>query len=144
MIILKTAECPSLSGRSTLTYNIGCENEKEVFISLVANSGPGIFNKGWIAVAQLDPLLSSAEKPITSGLLHALFNGKSANSAGFLLAVLIKEGLIKISKESLRCYERIDPAEFKKSIQALIDKGDSLDANQSPAPKKKSKKKETP
>lgn len=141
MRILKTAECPSLSGRSTLTYNIGCENEKEVFISLVANSGPGIFNKGWIEVAQLDPLLSSAEKPITSGLLHALFNGKSANSAGFLLAVLIKEGLIKISKESLRCYERIDPAEFKKTIQELIDKGVSVDPAGEPVKGKKPSRK---
>jgi len=132
MRILKMGECQSLSGRSTLTYSISCREDKEVYLSLVGNTGKGIFNKDWISLVLLDPLLASEEKPITSGLLRELFKGKSSNSAGFVLAVLLKEGLLKVSKDSLRCYERIDPTEFKKSIQELIESKVSL--NQAPTP----------
>jgi hypothetical protein len=62
-------------------------------------------------LAQLDPLLTSEEKPITAGLLHSLFKGKSINTAGFIIAKLITEGLLKISNESLRSYELTDPNE---------------------------------
>jgi len=134
MRILRIGECQSLSGRSTLTYSIGCRKDKEVFLCLVGNTGKGIFNKDWIPLVLLDPLLASEEKPITSGLLRELFQGKSSNSAGFILAVLINEGLLKVSKDSLRCYERIDPTEFKKNIQAAMEKEVSLDAIQPPPP----------
>ena len=44
MRILKTGECPSLSGQSTLTYRIGSNNDNEVYMSLKGNTGKGIFN----------------------------------------------------------------------------------------------------
>ncbi|MCB2183112.1 MAG: hypothetical protein KQH63_13840 [Desulfobulbaceae bacterium] len=118
--ILKTGECPSLSGRSSLTYNIGCKDDKEVYLQLTGNTGQGIFNKDWISLVELDSVLASGEKPITSGKLHSMFKGKSANSSGFVLAVLLNEGLLKRSNDNLRHYERIDPVEFKKIIQVFM------------------------
>ena len=118
MKILKTGECSSLSGRSSLTYKIGSNDAKEVFLCLTGNTGKGVFNKDWISI---DSLLSSEEKSITSGSLQTLFKGKSANSAGFALAVLLSEGLVKVSKDNLRHYEQISQAEFKKAIQVLIE-----------------------
>lgn len=113
---LKTDDCPSLSGRSDLSYKIGCKG-KEVFLCLAGNSGGGKFNKEWVPLAQI---LSSEETQITSGSLRTIFKGKSANSAGFMLAVLVAEGLVKISEDA-KTYERIDPREFQKGIQALMD-----------------------
>jgi hypothetical protein len=142
MRILKTGECPSLSGRSTLTYKIGCKDDKEVYLCLVGNSGQGVFNKDWISLMQLDSLLASEEKPITSGRLHEMFKGKSANSAGFVLAVLLNEKLMKISKGNLRHYERLDPSEFNAVIQALMVS--EPDATQPPSAKTTKKHKVSP
>lgn len=119
--ILKTASCSSLSGRSTLTYDIGCNSHRSVYLRLSENTGKGIFSKVWIPLAQLDPLLASEEKPITSGVILKLYKGKSVNTAGFIIAVLISEGLLKVSKESLRSYERNDSSEFNQNIQKLMD-----------------------
>ena len=83
MRTLKTGSCPSFSGRSTLTYKIGCTNDREVYLCLVDNSGSGIFNKESVELAHIDALITSMEKPITSGSLQGLFKGKSSNSAGF-------------------------------------------------------------
>jgi len=143
MRILKEAKCQSLSGRSTLTYKIGCKDDKEVYLCLTGNTGQGVFNKDWISLVQLDSLLASEEKPITSGRLHAIFKGKSANSAGFVLAVLLNEKLLKISKSNLRHYERLDPSEFNAAIQALMAL--EPDATQPPPTKTAKKlKKEAP
>jgi hypothetical protein len=122
--ILKIGSCPSISGRSSLTYNIGCKADSTLHLRICENTGRGVFNKDWIPLTELDPLLTSAEKPITAGSLRTLFQGKSANTTGFIMAVLIAEGLLKVSEPG--CYVRIDPSEFKKGIQALIESSESL------------------
>ena len=51
-----------------------------------------------------------------------MFKGKSANSAGFLLAVLLAEGLLKVSEGNARHYERVDQKEYEKVIQGYTKK----------------------
>jgi hypothetical protein len=119
MRILKTGECDSLSGKSTLTYRIGCKDDNEVSIALTGNSGAGIFNSDWIVLEEIHSLLANQEK-VTSGSLHGLFEGRSSNSAGFFVAVLLKEGLVKISPGN-RHYDLVGQAEYKKVVQALIE-----------------------
>jgi len=119
--ILKTSQCNSLSGKSTLSYQIGCDTDSTIHIRLTENSGAGMFSKAW---TPLTPLLSSEDKMVTSGSLNPLFAGKSVNSAGFLLAVLIHEGLIQIVGEKPRTYERRDPKEFMDAIQAIGSQAD--------------------
>ena len=72
---LKTSECPSLSGSSILTYQIGCNEKNELHLSLTGNTGKGIFNKDWISLKEIDSLLATEKGPITSGSLHGLFEG---------------------------------------------------------------------
>ena len=122
MRILKTSECPSLSGNSTLSYNIGLNDDNEIQLCLIGNTGKGIFNKDWISLEEIDSLLATEKGPITSGSLKELFNGKSSNSAGFVLAVILSEGLLKISSNNERHYERIDQKEYRKIIQAYTKK----------------------
>jgi hypothetical protein len=121
MRILKTGECDSLSGKSTLTYRIGCKDDNEVSIALTGNSGAGIFNSDWIVLEEIHSLLANQEK-VTSGSLHELFDGRSSNSAGFFVAVLLKEGVLKVSPGN-RHYDFVGQAEFGKVVQALIDSG---------------------
>jgi hypothetical protein len=42
--ILKIGTCTSLSGRSELTYHLGCNAESEIHFRVVQNSGNGQFN----------------------------------------------------------------------------------------------------
>ena len=118
--VLKTASCPSLSGRSDLTYEIGCDGGKAIYIRLTANTGAGMFSKAWIPLAQIAKLLSADDKPITSKTLRSLYTG-SSNSCGFFLALMKNEGLIKNIEPDSRGYVRIDPKKFTAEIHALIE-----------------------
>ncbi|SFC17469.1 hypothetical protein SAMN05216344_110119 [Polaromonas sp. OV174] len=133
--ILKIEDCASLSGRSHLTYHLGCNEAGETHIRLYGNTGKGFYSKDWIAMRLIDALLhkGSEDKPITSGSMQALFEGKSVNTAGFILAVLKHEGLIQTTPGSLRHYERLDPMAWQADIQALVDSGVSLSELQLPA-----------
>lgn len=129
--IIKTASCPSLSERSTLTYEIGCKGDKAIHLRLTENTGSGMFSKVWVSLAQIALLLSADDKPVSSSTIRSLYTG-SANSVGFLLAVLKNEGLIKNIEENSRSYTRTDPKKFTSEIHALLEK-------ESP-PQKKSRK----
>jgi hypothetical protein len=115
--ILKVASCPSLSKRSTLTYRIGREGE-EIYISLQANSSGGMFSKDWI---DLDRFELSKEEPISARSIHEHFQGKSINTAGFLMVVLKDLGLIQPIEDKSRTYKRCDPSPFKEAVQALSE-----------------------
>lgn len=48
--IIKASTCPSLSGKSTLTYHIGCNSESDIQFRVVDNTGGGFFSKEWVSV----------------------------------------------------------------------------------------------
>ena len=127
--ILKIETTASLSGRSTLTYHVGCKADQSIYLRIVANSGTGIFSKEWIP---LEPLMATEEKTVTAGSLKAHFQGKSSNTVGFCLAILKAEGIVTPSETKPGTYELNDAAEFRKGIQGLIDAGTAL--NETPAP----------
>ena len=87
--IIKTASCPSLSGGSTLTYNIGCLGESQ-YIRVIGNTAGGLFCNDWISVSEIQELLAGCPKP-TSKTLKPLYENKSTNSPGFLLACVHHE-----------------------------------------------------
>ena len=78
--ILKIRSCSSRSGKSTLTYHIGCNPEGELQFRIFANSGNGFFNDEWVS---LNALLSKASEQFTSYALTPLFRGKSTNTPEF-------------------------------------------------------------
>lgn len=129
--IIKTASCPSLSERSTLTYEIGGKSDKSIYIRLTENTGSGMFSKAWVPLTQIGLQLAADDKPITSRTIQPLYSG-SVNSAGFLQAVLKDVGLIKNVEENSRSYIRTDPKKFTDEIQVLLVK--------EPSPQKKSRK----
>jgi len=135
MRIMKTGECSSLSGKSTLAYQVGCNTDNEIYIALTGNSGSGIFNKDWFDIEEIFSLLAHRKNPITSDGLHGLLENRSSNSAGFILAALLKEGVLKVSPGN-RHYDLVGQAEYKKVVQALI----KTVPDEKPTKKKSSKK----
>ena len=120
--VLKTATCPSLSGKSKLTFQIGCMGKSEIHFRVSANTGHGFFSDEWVALADIQEAMDKAPRgePITSFILLPLFRGKSINTPCFLFAALKGEGLVQASKDKQRCYERVDSKEFMSGVKALI------------------------
>jgi hypothetical protein len=132
--VLKVASCPSLSGRSELTYQIGCTPNSEVQLRITLNTGGGMFSNDWVSLSAIQQVLDKIppKKPLSSVVLGRLFQGKSANTPAFLLAALVHAGLIRASKEKQRSYERVDPKDFMTRAKALIASSVDLKPDQKP------------
>ncbi len=122
MRILKRATTGSLSNRSFLGYAIGCDDADAIYLSLQSNTAAGMFSKNWVAYSDISDALLFADK-ITSSTLLPLYANTSRNNAGFMLAVLLGEGLVCPFE---RGYQRQDFKPFLKHIDALIDSGVDL------------------
>jgi hypothetical protein len=135
MRILKTATCSSLSGKSNLTYNIGCDGQSEIQFQVAANDGGGYFNCDWVSQSSVrsvfDKLPKSTE--ITSATLRSLYPSKSTNSPGFLLAVLKSEGLVRPLQDKRRGYELLDPSAFTAEVNALMESPADADPTEAQA-----------
>lgn len=126
--ILKIATCPSLSGRSTLTYQVGCNAESEPHIRITQNSGGGQFNSDWVPMATIEKLLTAhpTDKPMSSRVLLPVFRSKSANSPAFLFACLLAEGLVKAGADRDSGYPLGDIKAIKAEMAGLIAAGNDL------------------
>ena len=117
--VLKTATCASTSGRSKLTYQVGWTPDSEMHVRITANTGTGAISKNWVAFRAIREVLASVRAgELTSGHMQQLCAGQSVNNAGFLLAVLMSEGLVRPSTSKRRCYESADEAAFAAAIDA--------------------------
>lgn len=119
--ILKIASCPSLSGKSKLTYHIGCTGKSEIQMRITANSSTGYFNDDWVSLTEIQQALAKAPagKPITSFALHSLFRGRSVNTPSFIFAALKNEGWVRPLGDNQRTYERTDAKPLLAELKAL-------------------------
>jgi hypothetical protein len=131
--ILKIASCPSITKKSTLTYQIGCTPECAIQLRIYTNSAAGFFSQEWVPWPAIDEALSQGGGEFNSLVLQPLFKGKSMNNPAFLLAVLLSEGLVGPAPGKQRCHQRLNPERFLAEIQALIDGKVSLNAEDKPA-----------
>lgn len=144
--ILKTGTCPTLSGKSTLTYHVGGDADSIIQIRVHANSGGGYFNREWIPLSAIQETLKKQPR-VTSFALRSLYAGKSTNSPGFLLAVIVAEGLALSAGEKERHYVAADSAKFLAEVKALMDMPDIGSVTPTVAikkPKKSASKTEVP
>jgi hypothetical protein len=121
--ILKTSTCPSLSGKSKLTYQIGYDEKAGIQFKITENSASGAFNPHWFSLKAIEVSLDKAPKgePVTASNFMSLFRHMSANTPFFVFAAMLHEGLFKPSKEHKRCYDRVDTADFLAEMQPLIE-----------------------
>jgi hypothetical protein len=122
MRVLKVGTTASLSNRSTLGYAIGCDDAGAISLSLRSNTAAGMFSPKWVAFQDIANALVHADR-ISSSTLSALYEGTSRNNSGFMLAVLLGEGLVCPLD---RHYMRQDFKPFQQHINALIAAGVDL------------------
>ena len=121
MTIVKTGTCNTLTKKSKLTYQIGTLPDGEVYFRIQKNSGNGFFSREWIALADIRKVLGKvpAGKPVTAFVLDPLFKGRSVNTPGFLLAVLVHEKLLIPMKGKKRSHGPVDPEAITEWVQLL-------------------------
>lgn len=130
-----SGECPSVSGRSILTYAIGRHDESgELHLRIVDNSGKGMWFNGWAAAKDIDSIVVGATE-LTAKSFHALHPGKSINTGGFVMAVLRDLGLIRANEENTRLHEHVPATTLEKVV--MVRMGKTIE----PAPAKSGKRK---
>jgi hypothetical protein len=133
MKVIKIGECPSLSGRSSLTYHIGCRSDllekygaefnEAISFRIHANSGSGLFSGQWVPVSALKIVFNKerSKDAVTSSSLNSVFAGTSVNTAGFILAVLKAEGLVVHMEDKRRYYQCASTDQFFAAMKILAD-----------------------
>ena len=121
MTVVKTGTGETLTRKSKLTYQIGTLPDGEVYFRIHKNTGNGFFSNEWIALADIRKDLSEipAGKPVTAIMLNDLFIGKSVNTPGFLLAVLVHEKLLIPMQGKKRSHEAVDLDEITEWVDRL-------------------------
>ena len=134
--ILQETTCPSLSERTTLSYQIGCNEHNDIMFKIISNSSSGNFNHEWFFAGDMLELIYESKKPFSWKVLYPLVKGKSVNTACFLLAALKNEGLLQPLD---RLYEQKSSADFQDRVKELIQKPTKKDRPEKRPAKKKRK-----
>lgn len=130
--ILKAGTCPTLNGKSTLTYEVGAKSASEIALRVTACSGGGFFSQEWVPLTSIGRVIQGAGKEgLTSFSFRNVFIGKSVNTAGFLLAALRQEGAVQLRADKSRIHEPGDFNGFVAELRALVQAGD----DKAPVPK---------
>ena len=109
-------ECPSLSGRSTLSYTIGRHTEDgTLHLRISDNSGKGMWCRDWASASAIQEVVLG-EGDLTAKRFHVLHPAKSINTGGFVLAALKDLGLIRANEENTRLHEHVPTMTFEKVV----------------------------
>jgi hypothetical protein len=119
--VLKENTCKTSSGKSTLTYQVGVDESGDIQLKVSGNDGGGFWSAEWVSVQDIQTALKSwpEGQGVTSMTFRKVFRGKSANTPGFLVAVLCAEGIIEPMGEKKRVHQACDPKAFVASVEAL-------------------------
>ena len=116
--VIKKANTKSLSGKSSLNYELVLDSKDEIHIRITNNTGGGFFSSEIVRLRDIEAVMDEhpAGTPVTSYMLQPLFKGKSVNTPAFLLAALAHEKLLYPMKGKKRSLE---PAE---DFAAMVEK----------------------
>jgi hypothetical protein len=93
----------TLSGKSTLTYHIGKDEDANLYLRLWVNSSNGYFSNEWLAMTKIVEILNrQGTESFTGYVFKDLFSGKSVNSHGFIAACLVAEGVLAFAENKKR------------------------------------------
>ena len=73
--VLKNGNCPSLTARSTLGYQLGLKDESELYLRLISNTSSGFFSKEWVACSVIEQLINGSAE-LTSTSFKTIFPNK--------------------------------------------------------------------
>jgi len=113
--------CPSLTIRSTLTYEIARDPaDQSLHLAIVGNSGAGMFCRDFTSSKLIDSIVAGSED-LTSTAFQVCHPHRSSNTAGFILAVLADLGLVRRGKVNTRLHEHVEGATFEQVVLAKMD-----------------------
>lgn len=121
MIVDYEAECPSVTGRSILTFQAGRRPDDQhniPHLRISRNSGGGMFCKDWAPIGQIDAVIAKAD-PVTARSFDEIHPGRSINTGGFLLAIVKDLGVVQPKEDNGRHHELVPGASV---LQALSDR----------------------
>ncbi len=126
IILIET--CPSLSGKAVLTCHLAWSAESDVLVRVWATTGGAFFSREWISLKAIHDLFSRlpAEQDINAAMLANLYESKSTNNTGLLVACLVHLGILERHPEKLGSYRQLDPKPFFARVKSLIDAGTDL------------------
>ncbi len=120
--VIRTGQCSSVSGRSTLTYHLGqVGDDGEHYVRIHDNTGRGMFARDWVSASDIRGVLDG-DSPLTSSAFKPLYLGRSVNTGGFLMAALRDLGVIGLDAENNRLHVR-NPAVPLESVFTPGDEG---------------------
>ena len=118
--VIHTGECLSVSGRSTLDFEIGRHQEAgTLHLRIAGNNGRGMWCKDWASASAIQDIVLG-EGELTAKSFHDLHPGKSINTGGFVLAALKELGLIRANDENTRVHEHVPGTTFEKVASAYM------------------------
>jgi hypothetical protein len=101
--LVTTRKTKTLSGKSTLTYHVGRDEDANLYVRLWVNSSNGYFSNEWLAMTKIVEILKrQGTESFTGYVFKDLFNGKSVNSHGFIAACLVAEGVVDFAEGKKR------------------------------------------
>jgi len=121
--VIKTAHCPSRSGRSQLSYQLGKDEALKLYIKITDNTGNGYFNAEWLCLEAIQHQLEKYSMPFGAQQIRNLFEGKSVNTLHFVFAALLSEGFLIKDEQNTRQYRLGDVEGFKLRTESLSDPG---------------------
>ncbi|MFI8616210.1 hypothetical protein ACIGHN_11945 [Acidovorax sp. NPDC077693] len=117
---LRTDQCPSLSERSTLTYELGMDTASALHLRVTHNTGKGHHNPSWVALDVVEPLLTKAPT-LAASALATLFAGTSVNTAGFVMAVLKHLGIVQAVQDKRHAYQFVEGNDWRTTLRAPVE-----------------------
>ncbi len=103
--IVSTLKTKTVTGKSDLTYHLGKDDDDTPYIRIWQNTGNGYFSNEWLPLdAIIDILEGQKGGSFTSRAFEPLFNGKSVNTPGFLVAALLKDKVVVQEEGKTRKY----------------------------------------
>jgi hypothetical protein len=144
--VLKEGTCPTSSGKSNLGYQIGVDDSGAIQLRISSNDGGGFFSNEWIAFTDIQVAINDwpEHQGISSTTFRKIFRGKSANTPGFLIAVLVAERLVESMPGKSRVHQACDPSTFPDSVKALQGGATTTGKKRSPRAKAKAAPKAKP
>jgi hypothetical protein len=113
-------ECPSLSERSMLDYEIGRHAvDGTLHLRIASNSGKGIYCRAWASASDIQSIVIGATD-LTAKSFHRLHSGRSINTGGFVASALKDLGVIRANVENSRLHEHVPTTTFEQVVMARI------------------------
>ena len=118
--VIHKGECPSVSGRSILDFEVGRNTDDgTLHLRISDNSGKGMWSKDWCSASAIQDVVLG-EGNLTAKSFHQLHAGRSINTGGFILAALKELGLIRANEENTRLHEHLPGTTFEKVVSAQL------------------------